>query len=656
MRGAAVVAGVGESTYYKRGGSPDSEFQLACTAIRNAVADAGLEMRDVDGFVSYMDAQRAGPASSAALGVGDLNFTAQTFGGGGNGAGAAVTIADAAVSAGYAECVVVFRSLAQGQFGRYGQAAGSRRAKLAGRVHRPRTGCSPRPRRRRMQTKRFMHDHGVTQDSAGRDRRWPATPTPSATRGPSATARPLTPRGVPRLALDRRAVPPLRLLPGERRRGGHRRHHGRAGPRPAPASRSPSSPAPTASSTATASARSTSANFPTAHHRHVGRTLWAARRASPPADVQVAQFYENFTGPVLMAITEMGFCEPDEIDDFVGRRQHPVARRRRCRSTPAAATSARPTSTASATSSRRCARCVASRPARSTTSSCSLSVSGPGYAPGQRRAVREALMAEADARRLDAAGDHAVQRGLVHVGVAGDPAVHACAPRCSTRPRRSATCCGSMTFDHVTLAPRGTVASYTVIHYAAHRALADAVPYTVVLVSLDDAPQLRVVGDLVDGGDGRASRSAWPSCRLGRAGGRRRDGGAAPPVATDRAEVRRRAGRARPAGSTTTGTPPARSASGGSWSVPRGGRRRCCRRRSTDAVWRPTRPRRSWPASPSAACSARLSAPRCRSSRRRSPPMPTMRRSSRSCARSSPDAGRGACCSASPAPGRTSPR
>ena len=62
--------------------------------------------------------------------------------------------------------------------------------------------------------------------------------------------------------------------------------------------------------------------------------------------------------------------------------------------------------------------------------------------------------------------------------------------------------CGSMTFDHVTLAPRGTVASYTVIHYAAHRALAEAVPYTVVLVSLDEAPELRVVGDLEDGGDG----------------------------------------------------------------------------------------------------------------------------------------------------------
>ena len=36
------------------------------------------------------------------------------------------------------------------------------------------------------------------------------------------------------------------------------------------------------------------------------------------ADVDVAQFYENFTGPVLIAISEMGFCEPEGLNEFVG--------------------------------------------------------------------------------------------------------------------------------------------------------------------------------------------------------------------------------------------------------------------------------------------------------------------------------------------------
>ena len=55
MNGQAVVVGVGESTYYKHGGSPDTEFQLACTAIRRAAEDAGLEMNQLDGLISYMD-------------------------------------------------------------------------------------------------------------------------------------------------------------------------------------------------------------------------------------------------------------------------------------------------------------------------------------------------------------------------------------------------------------------------------------------------------------------------------------------------------------------------------------------------------------------------------------------------------------------------
>lgn len=35
-----------------------------------------------------------------------------------------------------------------------------------------------------------------------------------------------------------------------------------------------------------------------------------------PADVDVLQSYENFTGGVLMSIVEHGFCKPDEANDF----------------------------------------------------------------------------------------------------------------------------------------------------------------------------------------------------------------------------------------------------------------------------------------------------------------------------------------------------
>ena len=45
MQGEAAVVGVGESIYYRAGRSPHDAFQLACIAIRNAIADAGPRKR-----------------------------------------------------------------------------------------------------------------------------------------------------------------------------------------------------------------------------------------------------------------------------------------------------------------------------------------------------------------------------------------------------------------------------------------------------------------------------------------------------------------------------------------------------------------------------------------------------------------------------------
>ena len=67
--------------------------------------------------------------------------------------------------------------------------------------------------------------------------------------------------------------------------------------------------------------------FPTAHYKEVGRQIWE-RSGVNPEDIDVAQFYENFTGPVLMAMSEMGFAPPDGIAEFVaeGALQGPNAR------------------------------------------------------------------------------------------------------------------------------------------------------------------------------------------------------------------------------------------------------------------------------------------------------------------------------------------
>src|SRR5213594_34566 len=121
LRAKVVVAGIGETTYYKHGKSPDPEFKLALMAILRACEDAGIGPREIDGFASYSNDRNDPSRLAAALGLPELRFSNMQWGGGGGGGAAAVANAAAAVAGGLADCVVVFRALAQGQFGRFGQ-------------------------------------------------------------------------------------------------------------------------------------------------------------------------------------------------------------------------------------------------------------------------------------------------------------------------------------------------------------------------------------------------------------------------------------------------------------------------------------------------------------------------------------------------------
>jgi acetyl-CoA acetyltransferase len=54
MKDKAAVVGVGFTPYYRRGQSlPQTELEMACKAILAALDDAGLTIRDLDGFAIY---------------------------------------------------------------------------------------------------------------------------------------------------------------------------------------------------------------------------------------------------------------------------------------------------------------------------------------------------------------------------------------------------------------------------------------------------------------------------------------------------------------------------------------------------------------------------------------------------------------------------
>ena len=57
--------------------------------------------------------------------------------------------------------------------------------------------------------------------------------------------------------------------------------------------------------------------------------------------------------------------------------------------------------------------------------------------------------------------------------------------------------CGAFDFEEHPARAEGTVNTFTVVHHAVHELLADAVPYNIVVVELDDHPGVRIVGNVV---------------------------------------------------------------------------------------------------------------------------------------------------------------
>src|SRR5947207_14861368 len=164
LRGKVAVVGVGETTYYRHGKSPVSEFKLALQAILRAADDAGIDPRQIDGFASYSNDRNDPSRLASALGLPELRFSNMQWGGGGGGGSAAVGNAAAAIAAGFADCVVVFRALAQGQFQRFGAAPPATTVSGEQALTFPYGLISP-AQRFAMRVMRFLHDHGVRPDA-----------------------------------------------------------------------------------------------------------------------------------------------------------------------------------------------------------------------------------------------------------------------------------------------------------------------------------------------------------------------------------------------------------------------------------------------------------------------------------------------------------
>lgn len=317
-RDAACIVGIGHSAYGKRGELGDAGLpRLALDAIRAASADAGLDVRDIDGFTGYCDDANQPSDLAVSLGTTELRYAALVWGGRGSGLPGAVASAYAAVAAGLANYVVVVRSIVQTT--RLGQsiAAG---VGPGGPIPLPASYTAPFGMALpaaiyAMKARRHMSLYGTTTDHfaevAVNARR-------NAVSNPDARFR--TEITVEEHHAARLIADPLRLYDccmesdgaaavivtsPERARDLHQ---------PPVSIRAVSMTG--EYKWATASFNTIDEVYASTGHRRAARDLWA-RAGLGPGDVDVALFYDAFTPSVLMSLEDWGFCEVGESGPFV---------------------------------------------------------------------------------------------------------------------------------------------------------------------------------------------------------------------------------------------------------------------------------------------------------------------------------------------------
>ena len=313
IRGRVAIVGVGETAYYKHGRAPESEFALALRAILSACEDAGIEPRQVNGFASYSNDRNDPSRLAAALGLPELRFSNMQWGGGGGGGSAAVGNAAAAVAAGYADCVVVFRALAQGQFQRFGSAPPGGTVSGEAALTFPYGVISP-AQRFAMRVMRFMHDHGVRSEA---QRAIALASYHHAQSNPRAVmhGRPLSAEAYD---ASRWIVEPFRLYDCCMENDGAAALVLVSAERARDLRRPPAYLLGVAqgSEYRNAARGHNAPTYASASFTTVAPHLWEMAGLGAK-DVDVVQSYENFTGGVLMSLVEHGFFAPEEANEFL---------------------------------------------------------------------------------------------------------------------------------------------------------------------------------------------------------------------------------------------------------------------------------------------------------------------------------------------------
>lgn len=311
-----AIVGIGESEYAPRGGIMDrTEFQVLCEAISKAAGDTGIPITDIDGFCSFGYERHEPVQVQVALGIPSLRFSNMVWGAGGGGCAGAVMNAALAVHAGICKYVVVYRSLCQGQYERYG---GYRERPQGGQFMAPFGLMSP-GQMVALTFRRHMHEYGSNAEQLGHVA---VTFRSHAQRNPRAIQRgkALT---LEQHRSSRMITDPFRLYDCCLETDGacalivtsrERARDARTSPARILAAAQASGPGwglgPMGSHNMPV------ADYASVNSRVLARALFGMAGLKP-SDIDVAQIYDAFTGIVIMALEDFGICAPGEGGPFV---------------------------------------------------------------------------------------------------------------------------------------------------------------------------------------------------------------------------------------------------------------------------------------------------------------------------------------------------
>lgn len=315
-RAKACIVGIGQSEYTRWGGIQDrSQFQVTAQAVVQAARDAGIAPADLDGLASFSDDANAAPLMAVALGMSRLRWSSMVWGGGGGGSMGALAQACAAVESGQARAVAVYRGLCQGQGRRFGRFYAAR----PGSSFVNPFGLFSPPSMLALLVRRFMHLYPITELHLAEVA---LNARANANRNPHAVMhdRTLT---LEQYLASRWIAEPLRLydccletdgacavIVTTRERAADLRppvvevlssvHGGGPGWGHGPL----------------ASHNMPDSDYASTNSRGLAGELYAQAGVTP-SDVDVAQIYDHFSGLVLMALEEYGFCGRGESGAFV---------------------------------------------------------------------------------------------------------------------------------------------------------------------------------------------------------------------------------------------------------------------------------------------------------------------------------------------------